>query len=373
MLSLPRVLSVLLLAAGTVLCGVAVPATAATDTTPPALVDVQIGAAQTSASGFGLAWMDVRLHLTDDTGVVRRQNYDDTGTGSFGNNYPSAILVRTVAGRGQVSRSDQPPAFTLASGTPTDGWWSGSIPLTAGYDGRFRVGLTMAIDAAGNTLVVDPLSLGIDREIQVHGTDIPHLSMRQSPDPAIGVPTGGNGTLTFYGHVTNLDTGAPYRATVHLGFDSECQVPPGGGTHSATADPTGAWRITVGYWSPGAGCASVFNLLPSGVRATYVDLLLAPHYRWPVSATIAPSSIRLGQTATVSGHSGAVGERVDLQRLVSGSWRTVGSAAVRASGRFTLTAQPPSTGNQRYRAHLRPSVRGELASSSATLLLGVSR
>lgn len=322
-----------------------------------------------TVSGFAVGYIDVRLHLTDDTGVVQKQFSNDMVTSSL---WPRVALVRTSAGRGQVVYGTS-SSFILSSGTPQDGWWSGSFRLTSGYDGAFTVGLVQAVDEANNVLSVDPRTQGITRTVQVTGQHIPHLSMGQQPDPVVGVPPGGNGPLTFYGHVTDLDTGAPYpHVTVHMGFDSQCENLRG--TQTATTASDGSWRLTVSYWTPDAGCASIFNVIANDQNdpAWYAQPHIAPHYRWPVSASLAKTSIQLGQSTTVNGSTGAKGETVVLDRLVSGAWHQVGSTTVRLSGRFSLVAQPPSRGNHRYRVRLIPSHRGELSSTSRVLLLGVT-
>jgi hypothetical protein len=43
--------------------------------------------------------------------------------------------------------------------------------------------------------------------------------------------------------------------------------------------------------------------------------------------------------------------RIYLQRLVSGTWRTVTAARVRDSGRYTLTTTAPSHGTHLYRVY----------------------
>jgi hypothetical protein len=86
---------------------------------------------------------------------------------------------------------------------------------------------------------------------------------------------------------------------------------------------------------------------------------------YAIAAAMARSPVPLGTAVQVNGTSSPVsGPLVYLQRLVGGAWLTESFADVRASGRFTLIAQPPARGNNRYRV-----LRG--ASTTPTLLLGV--
>jgi len=349
----------------------AVPAAAA-DTSPPQLVDIQLSSSSFTVNGFGYAAIDVRLHLTDDQGVVRQK--DNLSLGTHG--YPYVKFTKTTAGRGQVYALES-SAFALTSGTAQDGWWSATVRPTAGYDGAWTVTDVQARDSV-NLLDVDPRTQGITKTMQVKGENIPHLSMRQTPDPVLGT----SDDIAFYGHVTDLDTGQPLRASVHMGFESECSNFPYGGTHSVTSAADGSWRLSFTRWLPDEGCASIYNLshVPDPddpgqlmtVQIFYVDFVVAPHYIWPISATMSRTPIKLGETATVSGSTGAIGETVYLERLYKGSWLVVGSAKVRTSGRFTLIAQPPSIGNWRYRVQLFRTVPGEQTSTSRIMLLGVT-
>jgi hypothetical protein len=344
---------------------------AAADTSPPQLVDVQLSTDVTTVSGFARTTVQLRLHLTDDTGITKV-----SGSANGMPDYPFVVLTRTTAGHGQVARLAS-SEFSLTSGTAQDGWWSTPLRLTAGYDGTWTVTEVGAIDGA-NTMDVDPRRQGIMRTLRVIGEHVPHLSIRQTPDPVLG----GSADITYYGHVTDLDTGSPLRATEHMGFESECTDFPYGGSRSVTPAGDGSWRLAFDHWAPNFGCASIYNFLrvadPDSPGATmtvqvfYAYFFVAPHYRWPVSASLAATSIRSGESTTVYGSTGAVGETVQLQRFVSNSWRTVGSAPVRRSGRFSLVANPPSRGNHRYRVLLLPTIRGEQASSSRVLLLAVT-
>jgi hypothetical protein len=66
--------------------------------------------------------------------------------------------------------------------------------------------------------------------------------------------------------------------------------------------------------------------------------------------------------------------QIYLQRLVSGTWRTVNVATVRYSGRYTLIATPPTRGNHRYRTYKVGYTDGRhhyIGAVSRTVLVGV--
>jgi hypothetical protein len=72
-----------------------------------------------------------------------------------------------------------------------------------------------------------------------------------------------------------------------------------------------------------------------------------------VSARKSAGAIRYGQTLTVTGTVGPnhAGQRVYLQRLVSGAWKTAAVATLTASSGYTLRAKPPGKGRLTYRVY----------------------
>jgi len=95
------------------------------------------------------------------------------------------------------------------------------------------------------------------------------------------------------------------------------------------------------------------NSGPAQDDVMYAAVYMGIPVRYSLSASVSPTAITLGQTATVQGKVGnraAVGNRVVVQRWVGGAWTSVGSASVRASGRWSYVTKPQGRGMQIYRA-----------------------
>lgn len=344
----PAVVGILALAAA---LGPVTPSAYAADTTPPQLVDVQVVPSSVDVSGFAFAAVTIRLHLTDDSGVQQINSFN----GSIGDNYPSVAFTRTTTGLGQISSAfwgDNPP-FRLATGTPQDGWWERTQPVTAGYQGTFTVTHVYAYDTSFNLLSVDPRTQGIDATLDVTATHVPHLSIKQSPDYVVpGAP------LTLYGHVTYADTAAPVKdVTVHAGFDTSC-VEGSLGSAAPATDADGAWRLAFGTHYGGLSCATIYNDLThtAGLddhRALYVNIPVGIRYDVSTSAQVTRTPITLGQSTSIVGTTRAGTLRkaapIALQQLIGRTWRTVATTYVRSSGRYTVEFAPTSRGNLRYR------------------------
>jgi hypothetical protein len=85
-----------------------------------------------------------------------------------------------------------------------------------------------------------------------------------------------------------------------------------------------------------------------------------------VNARKSASTIRYGQTITVTGtvNPNHAGQRVYLQRLVSGAWKTAATATLSSTSGYTLRAKPPTKGKLTYRIY-KSADRDHLASASA--------
>jgi hypothetical protein len=111
----------------------------------------------------------------------------------------------------------------------------------------------------------------------------------------------------------------------------------------------------------------------------------APDVKFVVGATAARTPVCTGQSVAITGNVLPAPEydsrysydrRIFLQRLVSGEWRTVGTSRVRQSGRYTLTATPPTVGNHRYRVYKigsRVFSWQYIGAISRTVLVGAAR
>jgi hypothetical protein len=95
--------------------------------------------------------------------------------------------------------------------------------------------------------------------------------------------------------------------------------------------------------------------------------------RTRVSARKSASTIRYGQTITVTGtvNPNHAGQRVYLQRLVSGAWKTAATATLSSSSGYILRAKPPTRGKLTYRVY-KSADRDHLASASAKQTITVT-
>jgi hypothetical protein len=93
-----------------------------------------------------------------------------------------------------------------------------------------------------------------------------------------------------------------------------------------------------------------------------------------VGATPSKTSAKVGTIVPVNGsvRDAPVGCAVALQRLYAGSqWRGVSTGTVRASGRFTVNAQPPYVGNVSYRVSLPTCGRYQAGVSKTFVIRGI--
>ena len=321
----------------------------------PQLLEVQLSETAVTISGLGVSDVLVRVHLAAPAGITTIPETPESDP------VPNVRFERTAKGRGHGGVTVD--RFTLSSGTTEDGWWQAVAHLTSGLDGTMTVAQVCARAADGQVLTIDPRIISIDAHLQVTGRHIPLFTIGQAPDPA----TNGQ-NVTFFGTLTDSDTGAPF-AGVNAGanFDSVCLV---SGAYGGVATTTsGSWRETYPNWQWGGsyGCAGASGVLPVTPPGDGGVLVYAyaddghrggfnPDFREWVTARAAAPSTRVGATVVITGRSSALGLPVNLQRLVGRTWRTVGTTVVRYSGRFALLAQPPASGTFHYRV-LRPATR----------------
>jgi hypothetical protein len=349
------------------------PAFGATDTTPPVIVSEQIvGPSSFDLTGMNVANVAVQVHLTDDTGVTSSgcPNPGDCFNGPF---------IRVSRGRTLLPSIDAVAyALSLTSGNDRDGEWQATVPVSAGSTGTWSV-FVAAADDAGNVAAQPQMPA----RYSVSGHDAPTIEGLTFTPNVTATPTSQPSTVT--GFVQTASTHHPL-ANASVNFGSEVfQCGNGEPANTTRTDATGHFRISVATMPPG-GCVDVLEALTTAERqagqrpAHYSDLPLVGEVRYALSAQVTATPIRVGQSTSVIG---SVGNnafspvRVLLQRWANGAWRTVGTARVRPSARYTLTATPPGPGNWRYRV-VKPSDGCDqkthrcfrLGRTSATLLVG---
>lgn len=252
--------------------------------------------------------------------------------------------------------------------------WTGTWHVASTRDGTWTVrGIWWC---TGMHLVdIDPLELGIDTSITIHGTHLPTVVYAYVP--AV-VPYGGRQRMTA--HYTDGYGRALAGYRIVVGRDELC-LPSSGllvGERLAVTDAHGAITVPVIHGS----IQCVFLANPATNPLTIASTMLDEHFfaGWEhfrsVTRAVSSSRVRTGHLLVVTGTvSPRVGATVELQRLVGRTWRTVAVAAQRMSGHVTLRYVPTSPGRMylRLRARTRSSSSTGLAPTASRPITVVVR
>jgi hypothetical protein len=233
-------------------------------------------------------------------------------------------------------------------GTTQDGIWQGPLNVPSTANGTFKVTGVYAIPFG----YVPPGPLDPTpydgQTVTVTGYHLPKITASVIPKV---VPF--NSPYQIRWAVTDSATGKPYgtRIQVLLGVDNECAEYVGG--FITKTDTNGI--VTRSYqaaWGEAVNCLR----LP-GKPASINGLGLFVARPGVVSATPSKTSAPVGSIVPVNGNVLGAPFRcpVVLQRLYGATqWRGVSSGTVRASGRFTVNAQPAYKGLIPYRVYFAP-------------------
>jgi hypothetical protein len=349
--------AVLLLTLSALFCGVlTAPPAAAADTDPPRITSVTFSPSSVRVSGLDTVPVTVTVHLTDETGV-----YGGTAGAST---YPE-LQVSPVSGK----PFPFPTHLTLTSGTVRDGDWSVPLTVPSTWNGDWQVTVLGAYDTEFNLLAVDPRTQGFTSTLRVAGTHIPALSFGFSPNPVLG-----NGAFDMKGRAYFTDTGAPISGHgLSTGVDNICVESVPVNDIVTNADGYYGRRFTNALL--GLYCVRLLTPAPPGRDPGFAVIRNgSPTVQYLVSAAAERTPIPLGTSVAINGNvlPNAAGKSVRLERLTAGQWRQVNTGPVRASGRYTVLATPPTAGNHRYRVHLPggPGVATFLPGFSPTVLVG---
>ena len=227
----------------------------------------------------------------------------------------------------------------------TTGTWSGPLNVPSTANGTFKVTgvMTGPYGAPDPGTPVDPTPYA-GPSITVTGTHQPKITAVVTPKV---VPF--NQPYTIKWAVSDAQTGKPYgsRLKVVVQTDTGCVENFGPG-HTDLTDTNGV--VTKAY--PGEAWAPITCLLLPGNPTANAWLSFVPARPGIVFAAPSKSSAPVGAVVPVNGSVQGPPQScpVQLQRLYGATqWRTVSSATVRQSGRFTVNAQPAYKGAIPYR------------------------
>ena len=291
----------------------------------------------------------------------------------------SVVLVRTTPTWDASAPSRLVSAVTRVDGTEGNGTYRGTVLVPASAHGGWRVEYVAFDVSAGVPSWLDAIDVsGQGVTLQVAGTHRPRFRFERT------VPAYPSTTVTLRGVLTDSATGRPLKGrAVSFGVDNLCVEHGPAATRTTDATGRASWTVRMTdhwllcAWAPLPGTANypLDYARPSygvsGGRAAFGVRLTA-------SATTA--AVRAGRSTPVTGsvlapfgtrsRAGATGTDVRLQRLVGRTWRTVNSARVRSSARYTLTATPPARGRHAYRAWF-PTQSGFAGTVGRTLWITV--
>jgi hypothetical protein len=250
------------------------------------------------------------------------------------------------------------------AGTVRNGTWTGSLNVPSTANGTFRVngvGRGTNYDGSDGSMVSPTPFEG--PSIAITGVHLPKLGVSVIPRV---VPFGA--AYQLKAAIYDSATGKPYgtRILLQVMRGNLCAEYEAGSKYTTTAG------ILVTDF---AGAGGDVNHCVR-IRGRYVDvrsLHFTPLRPGIVAAAPRMTSVEVGMVVEVNGSVAGQSYRcqVDLQRLYgSTQWRMVSSGSVRASGRFTLRAQPPYAGNLYYRVALSTCGRYQAGASKSFVIRG---
>jgi hypothetical protein len=275
-------------------------------------------------------------------GVTVKGGYDSTELGVEGPTL-NVVLERT-AGTGPLTTIASTD-LKRVSGTKQDGVWSGPLNAVSTANGTYKV-TSVTTDPywePEHGMSWDPTPFD-GPSITVSGYHLPKVTASVSPKV---VPFGSPYSIRWV--VTDSATGKPYgsRIPVLLGIDNQCLENAGG--FRLRTDTNGV--VTKSYTAADEG---VKCLRLEGKPYDIGGLGVVVARPGIVSATPSKTSAPVGTIVPVNGSVAGAPHtcKVWLQRLYGASqWRSVSSGSVRASGRFTVNAQPAYKGLIPYRVY----------------------
>jgi hypothetical protein len=301
--------------------------------TDPKLKVTDVAISRTAVAVSGLNTVPVQIRV--------RGGYDSTDPADA--NLTLVAFLERTGGTGPLTLMISTTLLRV-SGTTPDGVWAGPVNVPSTANGTFKVsGVRTGPFLPGGGSMIDPTPFN-GPTLAVAGFHLPKFSAKVTPKV---VPFGSGFSITWA--VADSATGKPYgtRLRVLLAVDADCLE--GGGQPFLTST---AGLVTKAY---PASAADTFQCLRiPGNPISIAGIALTVARPGIVSAVPSRASAPVGTVVPVNGNvlGPPVGCLVHLQRLMGATqWRTVSSGSVRASGRFTVTAQPAYKGLIPYRVY----------------------
>ncbi|MFK4083415.1 hypothetical protein ACI2LF_04860 [Kribbella sp. NPDC020789] len=313
------------------------------------VTDVKLGTTAVTVSGLELKPVEV----TVKAGYRTTDPRDD--------DLVLNVYLKRTDGTGQA-RSLWSTNLKRTAGTVQDGTWTGPLEVPSTANGKFTVaGVSVGPYGPSPSGMEDDPTPFDGQTLTVVGTHQPTFTNTTSPNP---VPV--NTTYKLIWRLTDSATGRAYgsRVKVIVANDSGCAE---GGWQSVLTDVNGYVSTTV-VPNSGLNCVYIPTATHELVWGNELTNFLAG-----VSAAPSKTSAKVGTLVPVNGTvTSAPPCKVNLQRLYGATqWRTVGTANIRTSGRFTLTAQPAYVGKIPYRVLMPACLRYVAASSKPFTITGV--
>jgi len=305
--------------------------------------------------GLNVTTLNVSAHFTSDQPITSGQD------GCFWSDDPLVAFYRTGGG---IADRVQSAHFALTSGTPLDGTWTATAPVTSGWNGDWRVaGITVGgVGSCSDNAPFDwtPGSATDPAYgLHVNGINWPKVSLTFAPSPADWTAD----TVAVSGRAT-LDDGTPIaNMSVSLGAETPCTDYAYFAGEVVTTGSDGRFAATpvnVGQYDD---CVSIDQPRTRGQDdVNYLARTFAPARRVHLTQSLAPTRVRLGRSIDVSG---VIGQAylpycvLHLQRYAAGRWHNV-PATLRVAAPTTETINGKQVQIQSYRFHTVPPVAGNV-------------
>jgi hypothetical protein len=345
----------------------------ATGSSGPAADSVSLSTNAIATTGINVVSVTVSAHLTSPTPLT-------TGP-ACGNAHEPLVVFTRVSGAGGAAGPVSFP-LTLVTGSVTDGTWTATPEVTAGWDGVWRLSAIYletppGPDTGGGSpcgdVVWQPPAGSNAYDLVVTGSNRPQFTYTWTPNPAPASAT----SLTVSGRLA-LQDGTPI-ADQHVHVTPSCFAT--GPTDTVVTDAMGRFTATRPRNIMALEvCMNAFtDIEASGGQVVYADAILVAPLKAQLTASALSSRVNLGRTIDVTGRvRGALlgyPGILQLQRYAAGRWHDV-HAWFRTDGtNFRLRTRPPVRGNLRYRvylpAHSDRSSGANLTAISTALTIGV--